>query len=93
MICMIPSAWWLIYGKVNVLLVLSRNYEYLISYKYFHEHFSYTPYYVFQVQYMYYNPWKEDRFGGREEENNLITQGYVRTEESATCMVRMQMLI
>ena len=65
----------------------------MFSNKYFHKHFSYTPYYVFQVQYIYYNPWKEDRFGGREVENNLITQGYVRTEESATCMVRMEMLI
>ena len=40
---------------------------------------------------MYYNPWKEDHFGGKEEENNLLTQGYVRTEESATCMVRIQL--
>ena len=42
---------------------------------------------------MYYNPWKEDHFGGREEENSLIKQGYVRTEESATCMVRIPMFL
>ena len=36
---------------------------------------------------MYYSPWKEDRFAGMEEEANLQKQGYVRTEESATCMV------
>ena len=36
---------------------------------------------------MYYSPWKEDRFAGMEEEASLQKQGYVRTEESATCMV------
>ena len=36
---------------------------------------------------MYYSPWKEDRFAGMEDEANLQKQGYVRTEESATCMV------
>ena len=36
---------------------------------------------------MYYSPWKEDRFAGMEEEVSLQKQGYVRTEESATCMV------
>ena len=37
---------------------------------------------------MYYNPWKEPRFGAKAEEATFHEQGYVRTEESATCMVR-----
>ena len=42
----------------------------------------------FQVQYLYYSPWNEDRFGGIEEEETLRIHGYIRTKESATCMVR-----
>ena len=38
---------------------------------------------------MYYSPWKEDRYGGIDEEIGLRKQGFVRTEESATCMVRL----
>ena len=37
---------------------------------------------------MFYSPWKEHRFGGVEDETYLRKQGYVRTDESATCMVR-----
>ena len=37
---------------------------------------------------MYYSPWKENRFGGIEDEAYLRKQGYIRTEESATCMVQ-----
>ena len=44
--------------------------------------------YILQIQYMYYNPWKEPRFGAKAEEATFHEQGYVRTEESATCMVR-----
>ena len=42
---------------------------------------------------MYYNPWKEDRYGGRDEEMSLQKQGYVRAEESATCMVGLMSLL
>ena len=42
---------------------------------------------------MYYNPWKEDRYGSRDEEMGLQKQGYVITEESATCMVRLIYLL
>ena len=42
---------------------------------------------------MYYNPWKEDHYGGKDEEMSLQKQGYVRTEESATCMVSLMSLM
>ena len=42
---------------------------------------------------MYYNPWKEDRYGGIDEEIGLRKQGFVRTEESATCMVRLMLFL
>ena len=36
---------------------------------------------------MFYNPWKENIFGGIEKEQNLYERGYTITKESATCMV------
>ena len=42
---------------------------------------------LLQVQYLFYNPWKENRFGGVEVEEKLHNLGYIKTEESATCMV------
>ena len=36
---------------------------------------------------MFYNPWKENIFGGIEKEQNLYEGGYTITKESATCMV------
>ena len=42
---------------------------------------------------MYYNPWKKDHYGGEDEEISLQKQGYVRTEESATCMVSLTSLL
>ena len=42
---------------------------------------------------MYYNPWKDDHYGGQDEEMSLQKQGYVRTEESATCMVSLMSLL
>ena len=36
---------------------------------------------------MFYSPLEKNRFGGIEEAPTFIKQGYIRTEESATCMV------
>ena len=41
-----------------------------------------------KIQYLFYSPLDEDRFGGIEEEKRFREQGYVKIEESATCMVK-----
>ena len=40
-----------------------------------------------KVQYLFYSPFDEDRFGGIDREKSFHDQGYVKIEESATCMV------
>ena len=42
---------------------------------------------LLKIQYLFYSPLDEDRFGGIEEEKRFRDQGYVKIDESATCMV------
>ena len=58
-------------------------------YKSYHLKISCSKYgiYLLQIQYLFYNPWKENRFGGVEVEEKFHNLGYIKTEESATCMV------
>ena len=86
-VCIIPSALWLIYAKV-IISTLSFSKFQLLSCKLRKSIIDMCCFVFLKIQYLFYSPLDEDRFGGIEEEKRFREQGYVKIEESATCMVK-----